>query len=311
MLHKRVFNIITHYNNKRRYIMKLILRFILLAALFTAAGCISWEEGWKTKVQATAQGNVKQLLADAAILEASADTPDKIKNLITAYEKITAIEPANFEALSKLSEYLFMYSYIFTADKNAREGYYLKAIKTSEQAMYTNPEFRKLADQDKPVWEAVSALTEREMAPMYWWYMSAGQYWTDQNVLKRLLNFYWSSRAKTILERMTAVKPDWNYGRIHMAWACFYAIVPGFSGGDLKKSAEYFDQAIQLGPDVITHYVNRAKYLHVKNGDKESFRKDLNFAISRDLKKISYPYPWGAGYQMKARDLLSKIDTMF
>lgn len=291
--------------------MKLLLKFLLLTVVLTAMGCISWDEGWKTKSQSTAQGDVKKLLADAAVLEASADSADKIKNLISAYEKITAVDPPDFEALSKLSEYLFMYSYIYTSDKNAREDYYLKAIKYSEQAMYTNPEFKKLADQGKPVWEAVNALTEREMAPMYWWYMSAGQYWTDHNLMVRLLNIYWSSRAKTILERMTAVKPDWNYGRIHMAWACFYAIVPGFSGGDLKKSAEYFDKAIQLGPDVITHYVNRAKYLHVKNGDKESFKKDLNFVISRDPKKINYPYPWGAGYQMKARDLLSKIDTLF
>ncbi len=291
--------------------MKSVLKFILLAALLTTAGCISWEEGWKTKVQATAQGDVKQLLATAASLETAADSAEKIKNTITAYEKVTAVEPSNFEALSKLGEYLFLYSYIYTADKNAREEYYFKAIKCSEQAMYTNPEFKKLADQGKPVWEAVSALTEREMAPMYWWYMSAGQYWTDHNLLIRLINFYWASRAKTVLERMTAVKPDWNYGRIYMAWACFYAIVPGFSGGDLKKSAEYFDKAIQLGPDVLTHFVNRAKYLHLKNGDKEAFRKDLNFVLSRDLKKINYPYPWGSGYQMRAKELLGKIDALF
>jgi len=291
--------------------MKLITKFILLAVLLTAVGCISWEEGWKSKVQASGQGDVKQLLAAAASLEAAADSGDKIKNIITAYEKVTAIEPANFEALSKLSEYFFMYSYIYTPDKKERGKLYRKAIKCSERAMYTNPEFKKLADQGKPVWEAVNVLTAKEMAPMYWWYMSAGQYWTDQNSLKRLLNFYWTSRAKTVLERMTAVKPDWNYGRIYMSWACFYAIVPGFMGGDVKKSAENFDKAIQLGPDVLAHFVNRAQYLHVKNGDKEAFKKDLNFVISSDLKKINYPYPWGAGYQMKAKEVLGRIDKLF
>jgi len=295
----------------RRYTMKLIIKFVLLAVLFTTAGCISWDEGWKTKAKSSGQGNVKELLASAYALENTADSGDKIRNIITAFEKVTAVEPANFDALSKLSEYLFMYSYIYTNDKKERGEYYLKAIKYAEQAMYTNPEFKVLADQGKPVWEAVKVLTVKEMAPMYWWYMSAGQYWTDQNSLKRLLNFYWTPRAKTVLERMTAVKPDWNYGRIYMSWACFYAIVPGFMGGDVKKSAENFDKAIKLGPDVLSHFVNRALYLHVKNGDKEAFKKDLNFVISSDLRKINYPYPWGAGYQMKAKELLGRIDKLF
>ena len=35
---------------------------------------------------------------------------------------------------------------------------------------------------------------------------------------------------------MTAIQPDWSNGRIHMAWGNYYSVVPGFLGGDIKKS---------------------------------------------------------------------------
>jgi tetratricopeptide (TPR) repeat protein len=291
--------------------MKKIIKFIFLAVLLTSTGCISWDEGWMTKIQASGQGDVKQLSADAASLDAAADSADKIKDVINALEKITAIEPANFDALSRLGEYYFIYSYMYTKNKTERDEYYIKSIRYSERAMYTNPEFKKLADQGKPVWEAVNALTPREMTPMYWWWMSLGQHWNDQNPIKKLINYSWASRDKTVLERMTALQPEWNYGRIYMAWGCFYSVVPGFLGGDVKKSAENFDKAIQLGPDVLAHYVNRARYLHAKNGDKEAFKKDLELVLSKDIKKINDTYRWGAAYQMQARELLGKIDKLF
>ena len=68
--------------------MKLLIRLILPAVLFIAVGCISWDEGWKTRVQATGQGNVAELLASASAMEAPADSAEKIKNLIASYEKI-------------------------------------------------------------------------------------------------------------------------------------------------------------------------------------------------------------------------------
>jgi hypothetical protein len=292
--------------------MKLLIRLILPAVFFIAVGCISWDEGWKIRVQATGQGNVAELLASASAMEASADSAEKIKNLIASYEKIAAIDPGSYEVLSRLGEFTHLYAYIYSTDKKTKEEYYLKSLHYCERAMYTNPKFKELADQGKPVWESVSALTPKEMDAMFYWYVAIGQYWTEcYNSVSHLLNFYWPARANKVLERMSALQPDWKYGRVHMAWGAFYAIVPGFLGGDVKKSAEEFTKAIKVGPDALVNFYVRARNLHVKNGDREAFKKDLEFIISRDLKKIDYEYPWAAGYQMKAKELLGQIDKLF
>ncbi len=292
--------------------MKSIIRFILPAVLFLAMGCISWDEGWKTKIQPAGQGDVKALMASAAAMETTADSAEKIKNLVAAYEKAAAVEPENYDALTKVGEFSHLYAFIYATDKKVKEEYYLKSIHYCERAMYTNPKFRELADQGKPVWECADVLTSKELTAMFYWYVAAGQYWTECfNSLSHLINFRFPARGNTVLKKMSSLGPDSMDGRIHMAWGAAYAILPGIFGGDDKKSADEFAMAIKAGPDTLVNFYCRAKYLHVKTGDREAFKKDLEFVLAADIKKTPSDYPWNIGYKMKAKELLGEIDKLF
>jgi len=292
--------------------MKSIIKFMLPAVLFLALGCISWDEGWKTKIQPTSKGDAKILFASAVSMESSADSADKIKNLIAAYEKVTAIEPENYDALTKIGEFSHLYAFIYATDKKIKEEYYLKSIHYCERAMYTNSKFKELADQGKPVWECVDALTSKEMSAMFFWYVAAGQYWTECfNSLSHLVNFRFAARGNTVLKRMTALNPDWMYGRLHMAWGVAYAVLPWFLGGDNKKSADEFTKAINAGPDMLVNFYCRAKFLDVKTGNRDAFKKDLEFILKTDIKKIPADYPWNFGYKLKSKELLEEIDKLF
>ncbi|HPJ36046.1 MAG TPA: TRAP transporter TatT component family protein [Spirochaetota bacterium] len=292
--------------------MKVLIRFILLAFIISVTGCISWDEGWKTKVQTTGTGDVKALLASAASLEATADTAAKVKDVIAAYEKVIAIDPGNYDALAKAGEFAMLNGYIYAKNKKEKEEYYLKAINYCERAMYTNPEFKKLADKGKSAWECTDALTQKEMSAMFYWYVSAGQYWTECfGSFSHLLNFSLPGKVNAILQKMSDINPDTMNGRVHMAWGSFYAIVPGFLGGDMKKSEEEFSKAVKAGPDIFVNYYTRARYLHVNKGDKDAFKKDLEFIISNDISRNKIDYAWNFGYKMKAKELLAKEGELF
>jgi len=282
------------------------------ALLLLAAGCISWDEGWKTKFQATGQGEVKALLASASSLESSANSADNVKNVIAAYEKVIAVDPVNYNALSKLGEFTHLYAYIYSTDRNVKAEYYLKSLNYCERAMYTNPKFKALADQGKPVWECVDVLTVKEMEAMFYWYVAAGQYWTECfNSIYHLFNFRLPGKVKIVLQKMSSLDPDWGYGRVHMAWGAFYSIVPGFMGGDDTKAAEEFTKSNKVAPQALHSYYLRARYLHVKNKNREAFKKDLEYVLAADVKKINFPYQWAIGYQIKAKELLGQIDKLF
>lgn len=279
--------------------------------LFSGAGCMSWDEGWKAGVQAPGKVDVKGMMAAAIALENSADSGENVKKVIAAYEKVAAVDPSNFEALSKIGEYSFLYGHAYAANREEGDQYYLKSITWCEKAMYTNPEFKKYVDQGKTLWEAADALTARELAPMYWWYDSVGLYWNDLNAFSRLLNFSWPKRSNIILKRMRTIQPDWHQGRIHMAWGIYYCVLPGLLGGDVNKAEENFTRAVQLGPDALVNFYNRAKYLQVKKGDREAFKKDLEYVLSKNPRNSNYSYHWTVAYQKMAKELLAETDRLF
>lgn len=292
--------------------MKSLLRLLVLAVLLACTGCISWDDGWKTKVQSAGTGDVKAMLASAATLEAAADTADKVKAVLAAYEKIVTIDPGSYDALAKAGEYAMLLGYIYTSDTGMKEDYYLKSISYCERAMYTNPEFKKLADTGKHSWECADTLTNREMSAMFYWYVAAGQYWTECfGTFTHLLNLNYPGKGKRILSKMTAIDPDYFNGRVHMAWGSAYAILPGFLGGDMKKSEEEFAKAIKTGPDTMVNYYTRARYLDVKKRDKAAFKKDLEYILSSDPSKNKTDLPWNVGYKMKAKELLSEENKLF
>lgn len=292
--------------------MKSVFKLTLFIFIFFFTGCISWNEGWKTKYQPTGQGDVKALLATASSFAETADTADKVKNVIAAYEKVIAVDPENYDALSRLGEFNHLYAYIYATEKDVKKEYYIKALQYCERAMYTNPEFRELIDKGESRQESFSTLTAREMHAVFYWYVAAGQYWTEcLNPLSKLLNFNFARKGTNVLKKMNAIDPDWSFGLVHMAWGARHAILPGFMSGDVKKAADEFSRAINLGPDVIAHYYVRAKYLYVKTGNKEGFKKDLEYVIAADISKDKFNYAWSAGYKMKAKELLGQIDELF
>ncbi|HPJ39938.1 MAG TPA: TRAP transporter TatT component family protein [Spirochaetota bacterium] len=285
---------------------------LITALSVSVSGCMSWEDGWTSMAAGSSKGDVKGLFDEAKRIENRADNGERVKELIAAYKKIAALQPANYEALSRIGEYSFLYGYIYANSEDEKSRYYRDTLKYCEQAMYTNENFKKEVAKGKPVWEAASALTANEMASMFYWYCGVGNYWKDcHNVVSQLVNYSWPARAKLVLERMTEINPDWDGGNVHMSWGAYYSALPGLLGGDTKKSESCFAKAIAVDPQHINHLFVRALFLHTKKGDKKAFQKDLNEVLAKDIRTLNFPYPWAAGYQVKAKRLLAQTESFF
>ncbi|MCK7510979.1 MAG: TRAP transporter TatT component family protein [Desulfobacterales bacterium] len=78
----------------------------------------------------------------------------------------------------------------------------------------------------------------------------------------------------------------------------------------MKKSSEYYSKAVEVGTEYLYARFFRAKFLHAKTGDREAFRKDLEWVLAQDPHKALTPYPWSVYYQRKRKKCWIKTDSL-
>ena len=272
---------------------------------------MNWTPGWIWVEEPSMQGDISELVEKANLLIKSADTKQKVLELIEIYEGVLKIAPENRDALMGIAWYSCLIGLGYADEKGEKSKFFKKAITASERAMYLNPEFTRLIDQGKKVWEACRVLSKDELDTLFLWNTSVSSLWKD--CLKgheKILNLKWVKRAKKMLSVMMDIDPEWGNGTPYYAWANYYAGAPRIAGGDRKKAAEYYEKAIALGPEMPNFRRTRALLLHAKNRDREALKQDLNWVLSQDPQKDRqyFTYPYIVFLQREASDVLAHID---
>lgn len=271
------------------------------------SSCASWNQGWKGVQTMERKGDTSSLIAQANRQIKIADTQEKLADLISTYEQVLEIEPANYEALWSLGRYYMLMGVAYADSVKIKKEYYVKAMQLCERGMYTNIEFKKLVDNGAPVWDASSVLTIREIESIYYWYASLGAYYSEcMNPVEKILNLNIGKKNKKMIASMMAINPAWGGGHPYAAWAVYYAVAPSIAGGDLKKSAEYFAKADQVGTGWLYVRFQRARYLHAKTKDWTAYRNDLEWVIAQDPLTALSPYPWNVYFQREAKKMLDQ-----
>jgi tetratricopeptide (TPR) repeat protein len=289
------------------------LTLTLISSSFNS-GSMSWKPGWLQFEKPSKKGDISELLKKANHMIQSADTREKVLELLETYEHALKIDPRNREALQGATLYSFLIAIGYSDKKDEKRTYYLNSINHCEQFMYLNHEFADLVDKGENSWEACRVLSKTDLEVLFFWAMGVGCIWKDcLSGLGKILNLNIAPRCKKMLKTMMEIDPTWGCGTPYYAWANYYANTPRLVGGDMKKAEEYYRKAIEMGPDMLNFRRTRALLLHVKNKDRTAFKEDLNWVLSQDPKKerdyLSYPY--SVFLQREVRDMLGHIDSYF
>ncbi len=256
--------------------------------------------------------NVSALLDKARQQIDQTDSREKVLDLLRTYESVLEVDPANYEALWSLGRYNVVMVLGYTINLAEKREYNLTAIRYCEQAMNTNPEFKALRDKGEKVSKACRVLTKREMAPLYYWYAGTGSCWKECfSRTEKLRHWHWARSIPKVLNRMMEIDPTWAGGHPYYAWAHLCVTIPRIAGGDLKKAEEFYNKAIEAGPNWLYIRWGRAKYFHTRKKDRQSFLNDLQWVISQDPHKADSPYPANVYFQKDAREMLASIDKYF
>ncbi len=291
------------------------LALLLIGSTLTA--CLRWRPDWRPAGVADAATRASESASDADLAqarEASERAVDAggLRTAMAEYEKVLAVEPQSYATLVALADHSILMATAYTEARGAKRALYRRAMRLAERAMYTNPDFRRLADGGARPWEASGALNLREMGAMMVW-MTALLYDFKECMSgpTRVINVRWITHLDPLLDRMEQLDERWAEGAVPFTRAFYYFVLPESLGGDRKLSAQSFARAVEMGPNRLVLRWGRARFFHVLTQDREGFVSDLDWVSTRDPEDFSDAPAWKAYIQRDAKRLLGQTDRLF
>lgn len=250
------------------------------------------------------------------------DDKASLEAALAAWEKATALKPTDAATLAKLA-----HGYYFLADAHLRNGdkeTYLatfeKGVSYGEAALAAaNPKFKEHVVKGGKVEDGMPLLTGTavEVEAAYWYAASLGKWARAKGFATTLGN---KDRIRGVMTRVleldteaTFGKEGFFHGAVDRYFGSFYAVAPGFAGGDMNKSKEHFEKSLAKAPYYPGTRVLYADTWATKQGDRALFDKLLAEVLATpdeapDGKDIA---PEIKVEKEKARELQAKANERF
>lgn len=289
---------------------RLAMLLALLCVAGTTAACGAKRVfGWESEIQQV-EGNLTQVLADAEAAWLERDDPARLEAAIELYEQAIAINPNQKDVLTRLARaYYFLADGYNRADPARQIELYDAALAWGERAMATDPDFVRLVrEEEKPMEEAIAALEADYIGAVYWSASALGK-WARLKGFTTLLAQ--KNRVKAMMEWVTEQDETFYYGGPRRYWGAYYSIAPSFAGGDTEVSWQNYQKSLAIAPDFLGTKVLMADTYATKIQDRALYERLLNEVIAADPTVIPDVVPEQRVEQVKAKELLAKVDDLF
>ena len=287
----------------------------LALSLLLVGGCMSWTPGWRTPTLARGVQDVSDAgvaLQRAETLLESADSASLLREAIAAYDEALRSAAESGEVLVGLAEAHILYGAAYSDEKREKAHSYVTGIRYAEQALALNPDFRRRVEAGESMGEASAVLGRDDLRPMLLWVTGVSYYYKEcLGGFGHLTQFRWMLRTRALMERMMVLDPAFEHGAVPFSLGIYFIGMPASAGRDLARSADLLAQAVAESHTSLLTRWGRAKYLHVKTGDRAAFRRDLEWVLAQDPAAADSPLRWNVYFQRDARELLARIEHWF
>ncbi|MEY4631662.1 MAG: hypothetical protein RIQ81_1782 [Pseudomonadota bacterium] len=280
-------------------------------ATFLTSCATTRQAGWdkSSGTSSITASEVKKKKAEALALWGKRLNQSDLEASLRLFEQLVNQDANDVESLVYLTR-----GYYFLADGHMTEEAQKKATWETgtawgERALATNASFRKrVKDEGKKIEEALDTLTAAEVPALYWTASNLGKWARLSGLPTMLAN---KNRIRLMIERVEALKPDYFYGAAPRYWGAYYAVAPSFAGGSLTKSEENFQRSLKMSNDYFGTHVLIADTLAPKKGDKEMFKKHLEFVLKAKPESLPDIVPEQIVEQRKAKKMMDKMAEYF
>lgn len=118
-------------------------------------------------------------------------------------------------------------------------------------------------------------------------------------------------KIEAYIGRAYQLDPTYLAGAADRFYGVYYAVLPSFLGGSLKKSEAHFQRALEIAPDYLGTKVLMAQELATRQNDPQRFTRLLYEVLAADPNTSREWAPENHLEQRKARRLLQKRAEMF
>lgn len=299
--------------------MKTTKLVIISAATFALSSACAgrtavWERDQKQAAgpaSDASQDELASLETSAASFWAERLQLDKAEAAMKAYAELAKRAPSA-ERYAQLSR-----AYYFVADShyslaNRTEEMlklYEAGVEAGEQGLVlSSPAFaQKMRDGAKV--ELAIKLTDKASVPsIYWYAVNLGKWAKAQGLTKML---FYKDKIRAYMTHCVALDETYFYGAPLRYFGTFYAVAPGYAGGDLKKSEESYEKSLKVEPNYLATKVLMAENLAPKKQDRAMFDRLLKEVGAADVNVIADLIPEQTQEKKKAEKLATQAEDLF
>lgn len=225
------------------------------------------------------------------------DQQEELQKALLAFKILLNEDPSNLSVTELYVRGSFLLANCHLKDQQEKKRVLQEARSIGEKILFKGDDYEKVLPK----------LTVKE-APLLFWITTNLGYWSEVNgIFASVSN---KGQIVDMLKRVEELLPDFYYASVPRFWGAYYAVVPGFAGGSMKKSRENFELAIKKAPDYLGSKVLMAELYLTKDDNRKEFEKVLFEVLASEVKNLEVE-PENIMDKRKAKALLAQVDKLF
>ena len=267
----------------------------------------------RTPLDPTTAARARQLVTEGDELWKERGDETKLRQALAKWEEAVKINTADHETYAKLARGTYLLADGYLSFDSGRVDEFLatheRGKRFAEQGlMALSPDFENRRFSGVKLQDAVMVLDRAAVPLLYWYDVNLGK-WAKFKGISTTLKY--KDEIFGIMTKVAELDPDYFYAAPDRYFGGFYAVAPSFAGGDLAKSAEYFQSSVKKQPNYLATHVLIADLLAPKLQDRAMFERELKFVLDTPAESMPDVIHEQNIEKKKAEKLLKELDERF
>ena len=134
-----------------------------------------------------------------------------------------------YKYATRLSRGFYILADAHFNDDESKRKYWSIGIEWAERALGTNAKFKKSMKENDDINQALKYVKQREIAATYWTAANLGKWAKSQGITTTLK---YKNQIRTMIKHVENTDPMFFHSAAYRYWGVYYAVAPGFAGGD-------------------------------------------------------------------------------